>query len=68
MEPNKSEVKLKQQDRLIRLWDLEARQFVRSFPGHTGPVCSLAFAPGDKRFVSCGQDGGISLWSLSDGK
>jgi serine/threonine protein kinase len=53
-------------DNLVCLWDLRTGDLVRQFPGHTGDVTGVAFAPDGRRFVSSGVDG-LRLWDIEAG-
>lgn len=54
----------------IWLWDARTGKKLREFPrekGHTKGIQSLAFAPGDKSFVSVGKDDVIKVWNVTGG-
>lgn len=48
----------------IRLWDLSTGEELQSFPGHNGPITSLAFHPTDFLLASTAKDSTIKLWDL----
>jgi WD40 repeat protein/tRNA A-37 threonylcarbamoyl transferase component Bud32 len=48
-------------DSAVRLWDLDTGQET-SWPGHTGHVLGLAFAPAAPLLATCGEDGTVRLW------
>jgi WD40 repeat protein len=52
-------------DKTVRLWDIDRRQVLRGFEGHTDLVTGVAFAPGGRRAASCAMDGTVWLWSLT---
>lgn len=68
-------------DRIIRVWNMETGQELRTIPGHGAKldqgfmksgcpegVTGVSFCSDNRRFVSCGDDGAISLWDIVSGK
>jgi WD40 repeat protein len=53
-------------DKTVRLWDLDSRQAIQSFEGHTEMVSSVAVAPDGRQAASCGSDRAVWLWPLDD--
>jgi WD40 repeat protein/tRNA A-37 threonylcarbamoyl transferase component Bud32 len=51
----------------VRLWNLETGQLAQSFAGHESSITALAIAPGDKRFLSAGDDG-VFYWDVASPK
>jgi WD40 repeat protein/serine/threonine protein kinase len=45
----------------VRLWDLETGEET-TWPGHTGPVRGVAFAPAGSLLATCAEDGTVALW------
>ncbi|HYL00357.1 MAG TPA: caspase family protein [Steroidobacteraceae bacterium] len=52
----------------IRLVDLRSGTQIGEFTGHTSTVTALAFSADGRRLVSCGRDGALRVWSLTDGR
>jgi WD40 repeat protein len=50
---------------VIELWDVPARQRVRQFRGHLGPVRALAFTTDGRVLVSGGDDGTAIFWDAT---
>jgi WD40 repeat protein len=51
-------------DGTMHLWDLEARQQLHSFTGHTDVVLCVAFAPDGRHAISGSADRTLRLWDL----
>ena len=49
----------------VRLWNL-ATEREKTWVGHTGPVRGLAFSPSAPLLATCGDDGTVRLWGLTD--
>lgn len=49
------------------LWDVEKRQAVKRFAGHTQPITGVSIAPDGKRAATSSQDGTIRVWDLQTG-
>lgn len=54
-------------DMTCALWDIETRQQITSFIGHTGDVMSLSLSPDSRTFVSGSADACAKLWDIRDG-
>jgi WD40 repeat protein len=50
----------------VRLWDLDTGQET-TWPGHTGHVLGVAFAPAAPLLATCGEDGTVRLWDRNGG-
>ncbi|QDU31381.1 Serine/threonine-protein kinase PknB [Anatilimnocola aggregata] len=46
----------------IDVWDLKTYSWIRRLSGHDGSVCSVAFAPDDRKFATGGADGTVRVW------
>lgn len=55
------------EDRGVRLWDVEASQVMQTCEGHSGRISSVAFNPDDTLLASGSSDRTIRLWNVPDG-
>jgi WD40 repeat protein len=46
----------------IRIWDVDSKQTLNSFPAHSGRIDALRFSPDGKLLASCSADGTSILW------
>ena len=51
-------------DRVIRVWDVESRTEELTLRGHTGPFNSIAFSPDGLRLASSAADSTIRIWDV----
>ncbi|MDR2757048.1 MAG: WD40 repeat domain-containing protein [Planctomycetaceae bacterium] len=54
-------------DCVVRLWDVQAKGFIRELQEHLDWVRGLAFNPDQSRLATVDQDGQIKLWDLQTG-
>jgi len=54
-------------DSLIRLWDRATLKLLKTLPGHSARVSSLAFDRSGHKLLSASWDGTARLWSIPDG-
>lgn len=52
----------------IQLWDLDSREMVRRFSGHTEYVAQLVFSLDGELLASCADDKSVRIWRVSDGQ
>ena len=55
-------------DRVIRLWDVEARKVVRELKDHSDTVYGVAFSPDGKLLASGSADRAVKVWDPATGK
>ena len=51
----------------VKAWDLAQRRCVWTLAAHTGFVRGLSMSPHADKFLSCGDDNAVKLWSLRQG-
>ncbi|EEH51085.1 uncharacterized protein MICPUCDRAFT_49335 [Micromonas pusilla CCMP1545] len=54
-------------DGYVHAYDVETRSLTQSFPGHDAWALSVAASPCGRAVVSCGADGTVKLWDLTQG-
>lgn len=54
-------------DRTVRLWDLQRKEFVMQLQDHLDWVRGLTFSPDRTRLATVGQDGQIKIWNTETG-
>ena len=55
-------------DNLVKLWDLETGELIRTFAGHKDWVNDVAFALGGKAILSGSKDRTLKLWDVETGE
>jgi WD40 repeat protein len=50
---------------VIRLWDLESAESMRTFEQHNGPIWDLLFDPLADLLYSAGEDGSVLAWAVT---
>lgn len=55
-------------DRLIRLWEAETGELLRTLSGHLNSVESLCFVSGGRSLISVSDDGVIKVWNVAAGE
>eukprot|EP00435_Cladocopium_sp_Y103_P019908 s1693_g4.t2 len=56
------------EDRLVRIWDVEKKVSIMTFPDFQVPVSKVKFHPDGSSVAACGKDGCIKLWDLRSRK
>lgn len=56
------------EDGTVRLWDLDKRDLIRTFRGHTGWVFAVAMSADGQTVASAGEDRLIRLWRTGTGE
>lgn len=55
-------------DKLVKLWNLDTLDRIRTYRGHNDFISALAFAPDGRLLASASLDGGIRIWSTRTGR
>jgi serine/threonine protein kinase len=55
-------------DKIVKLWNLDTLDPLRTYRGHKDFVTALAFTPSGKTLASASLDGAIRLWSASSSR
>lgn len=55
-------------DKVIKLWNIETGQLLKSLEGHAESVLSVAFSPDGKMLASGGADKTVKLWNVATGR
>lgn len=55
-------------DRTIKLWDLENNKYIKEFIGHNDIVTFVSFLKDNNSFISASMDGTIKIWDINSGK
>ncbi|HTV48081.1 MAG TPA: S16 family serine protease, partial [Phycisphaerae bacterium] len=65
--PNTHEALSAGRDGVIRLWDLNTLQQIRTFSGSDSPVHRISVSPDGKTFVGVSQNGDVRVWNIATG-
>ncbi|WP_072395330.1 serine/threonine-protein kinase [Hyphomicrobium sp. CS1GBMeth3] len=55
-------------DKVVKLWNLDTLDRMRTYRGHKDYISALAFSPDGKVLASASLDGNIRVWSTSSGR
>ncbi len=55
-------------DGVLRLWDLQSGECLRTFEGHESAVIDVAVSPDGRHIISTSEDKTLRLWDLQSGK
>ena len=64
--PHRREISTGSQDTMIKTWNSESGEHVRTLAEHMGWVTGLAFSPELKVLFSCSIDGRVLVWSKAE--
>ncbi len=53
---------------MIRVWDLQKQELIKTYQAHQGGIFDLSFSPDSKRLASCGYDAHVRVWDWNKGK
>lgn len=68
LSPDAKRVLLGTNDKAVRLWDLDTKQELKQFKGHSSAVLAVGFSPDGARAVSGGEDRTVRVWNAASGK
>ncbi len=54
-------------DNMVRLWNAQTGQLIRSLTGHTQPVRSVSWTPDGTKIASGSEDGTVRIWDAVSG-
>lgn len=55
-------------DNLVRIWNVESGELVKTLEGHENTVNQIVFSPDGKQIISCSSDKTIRIWDVKSGK
>ncbi|MCC7253314.1 serine/threonine-protein kinase [Hyphomicrobium sp.] len=55
-------------DKIVKLWNLDTLDRIRTYRGHKDFISALAFSPDGKLLASASLDGNIRVWSTTSGR
>jgi basic membrane protein A len=53
---------------LVRLWDADTGEHLRTLAGHSGAVTAVSLSPNGNRLATASEDGTVRLWDVATGQ
>jgi WD40 repeat protein/serine/threonine protein kinase len=68
LSPDGAQIATGGEDGMIKIWDADTGDPLRSFAAHTASISDLAFSPDGSRILSGSLDGTLELWDVRSGE
>ncbi len=66
--PDQRHIASGSRDGVVKVWELQTRLELASFPGHGGGVAGVALSAGTRRLAAVGRDGTVHVWDVATRK